>query len=518
MDIRLRCAAALAALALSAAPLRSAPPPGRSAPPAPAGSQVLDYTGLIDANQIGMRATNVGSLAYDVPELAPGFEYPRGSGKHAIFAAGLWLGAQVSGQVRVAIVDYDFEFGPGAMIGNTYDAHDRPEYKVYKLLRSYPTAAERDAALADYVAGAVPHGAPAVAAVPPASLDIGGDQVSWAVFNDADPALHLGVAGHTAPLGVEVQQTLLAYDRSDALGDAVLAQFKLINKGDDLLQSMCIGLWCDPDLGGYLDDFVGCDTTRALGYCYNSDGDDLVYGTAPPAVGIDILRGPLGSGGTPLGPWAFARYVNGTDPGSATEAYNRLQGLLNDGSTVYNPVTGEPTRYQYSGDPVAGTGWLDTNPTDRRMLLSTGPYDMAPGDTQVVWVAFLVGQGADRLASITALVAVDDYVQAAYDGGFQLVGVGPGRERGTDLRVWPNPGSDFAVSFALPAPGRARAGVYDLAGRQVSLLADRELAAGAHQLRWDGRGPDGSPAPGGIYFVRVEAAGRVRTTRIVRLP
>ena len=34
------------------------------------------------------------------------------------------------------------------------------------------------------------------------------------------------------------------------------------------------------------------------------------------------------------------------------------------------------------GDPVAGTGWLDTFATDRRMMLSAGPFTMEPGDSQ----------------------------------------------------------------------------------------------------------------------------------------
>src|SRR2546422_4477557 len=31
-----------------------------------------------------------------------------------------------------------------------------------------------------------------------------------------------------------------------------------------------------------------------------------------------------------------------------------------------SPVTGDPTYFMVSGDPVAGTGWLDTSPSDRR--------------------------------------------------------------------------------------------------------------------------------------------------------
>jgi hypothetical protein len=38
-----------------------------------------------------------------------------------------------------------------------------------------------------------------------------------------------------------------------------------------------------------------------------------------------------------------------------------------------------------------------------------------------------------------------------------------------------------------------------LAGRQVALLADAELGAGLHLLRWDGRLPAGISAGSGVY-------------------
>ncbi len=64
-----------------------------------------------------------------------------------------------------------------------------------------------------------------------------------------------------------------------------------------------------------------------------------------------------------------------------------------------------------------------------------------------------------------------------------------------------------------------RAWVMDVAGRQVARLVDEPLAAGTHVLRWDGRRDyDGRPAPAGVYWLKVDAAGMApRTTRIVRL-
>ena len=57
---------------------------------------------------------------------------------------------------------------------------------------------------------------------------------------------------------------------------------------------------------------------------------------------------------------------------------------------------------------------------DVRMCLNSGPFTMAPGDTQEVVVAALVGLGADYLSSISVLKSNDDIAQRTYNALFQL--------------------------------------------------------------------------------------------------
>src|SRR5262245_52493670 len=100
----------------------------------------------LDANQISMVVSNVGSFAYDMVHGNAGLEYPRGSGRTSVFAGGLWLGAaQPAGGPRLAISEYSFEYGPGAILPNHLpDDPTRPEYRVYKLQRYYTSDAVRD--------------------------------------------------------------------------------------------------------------------------------------------------------------------------------------------------------------------------------------------------------------------------------------------------------------------------------------------------------------------------------------
>jgi hypothetical protein len=463
-----------------------------------------------------MWVTNTGSFAWDKTTGNAGLEFPQGSGRTAVFAAGLWLGGMVGGATRVVVAEYSDEYGPGAMVGGQADNPNRPEYKVYKLNRVYPSPALRDAALADYEAGAEPHGAPDVEVQPDGSLNIPGHQMLWAVYNDADLSNHNSRAGSTPPLGVEVQQTTFGFNLLGPLGQTVFSKFRIINKGGNTITDMYLSLWSDPDLGGFTDDLVGCDVGRNLGFCYNATNNDAMYGSAPPAVGYDLLQGP-NVGGLPLPMTSFNKYINGTDPQNFTMTYNYMRGLNPDGTPLINPVTSQVTTYAVSGDPVTGTGWLDTNPSDRRLAVSSGPITMAPGDMQEIVVAIIIADGASRLSSISLLRSFDDQVQAIFDGGLEVVGVSGGSRSGLDLRAWPNPGRSAEFGFVLPTAGQVRVSVHDLAGRRLSLLADGELPAGPQLLHWDGRRNDGVRAGSGVYFVRVVTPAGAAQLRFVRL-
>ncbi len=77
---------------------------------------------------------------------------------------------------------------------------------------------------------------------------------------------------------------------------------------------------------------------------------------------------------------------------------------------------------------------------------------------------------------------------------------------------FPNPArGEVALRFALAAPAHVRLAIYDVAGRQVAVLADGPRAAGWHALDWRAD----RAAPSGVYFARLEAGGAARTARIV---
>jgi hypothetical protein len=432
---------------------------GKSSVSRPNRIATTDISRRIDVNQINMFVTNLGSSAFDLSAGDAGLFYPRGTNSSAVFASGMWLGATVSGETRVTVAEYSQEFGPGAMVGGTFDDPTKPEYKVYKVVRF--TAPEDSAHVervanvqafedelvhhswSEYMAGAAIHGAPwrmyrlddsstpaAGDSVDVPGPDVVGDMMLWCVYNDANPTNHTNDAGNSTPMGIEIQQTTFAFNRQGALGLTLFIKYKLKNKGANTLEDMYISQWSDPDLGGaagFTDDLVGCDTlpdgtgkNRSLGFVYNSTNNDGGYGSDPPALGYDFFRGPIVPGDT-LGLVSFNKYINGTDPADASETYNYMQGLTIDGDPTVDPF-GNTTSFTVAGDPVSpGPGhWLDTSPADRRMMLSSGPFIMAPGDSQEITVAIVIGQGSNRLSSISALRFNDEFAQDAFDKNFDL--------------------------------------------------------------------------------------------------
>ena len=63
-------------------------------------------------------------------------------------------------------------------------------------------------------------------------------------------------------------------------------------------------------------------------------------------------------------------------------------------------------------------------------------------------------------------------------------------------------GRPAQVMLSVANTGRVRVALYDVAGRQVRVLADRVFAAGEHTLQWDGTSDAGGKVARGVYFVK----------------
>jgi hypothetical protein len=83
--------------------------------------------------------------------------------------------------------------------------------------------------------------------------------------------------------------------------------------------------------------------------------------------------------------------------------------------------------------------------------------------------------------------------------------------------VYPNPfASSASIRIAVGRAGPVSVFVYDVLGRRVRTLLDREVRPGYLDLTWDARNEQGIELASGAYFVRVAGADR-QTTAVITL-
>ncbi|MDD5530301.1 MAG: C1 family peptidase [bacterium] len=76
------------------------------------------------------------------------------------------------------------------------------------------------------------------------------------------------------------------------------------------------------------------------------------------------------------------------------------------------------------------------------------------------------------------------------------------------LVISPNPSqSRVSVSFSLPKAAKITINIYDKSGRFVYTLANKELKAGKHNIKWDGRDINGKQVSAGTYFYKMNWEG-----------
>jgi hypothetical protein len=303
------------------------------------------------------------------------------------------------------------------------------------------------------------------------------DQTIWYITNDLNSGKTTFLYGAN-PLGIECQVTIWAYNQAGALGSMYFRKYKVINITDRTanpisFDNMYFSMWSDIDLGDAGDDYVGVDTTLSLQFCYNASATDATYNPLPPpTVGFDFFQGPIldgvagedlnkngvddaadygifnnqrvGPGKINLPMTAAYYFANGNanigdppqnDIDGSRQFYNFFQGKFGiSGAPFIDLSTGNVTTYALNGDPQARTGWLDGEQLpagDRRQGSASGPFTMAPGDTQEVVVAEIVAgaiPGVDRLSALGLLKFYDAQAQVAYNNFFDLPTAPPAPE------------------------------------------------------------------------------------------
>jgi len=207
-----------------------------------------------------------------------------------------------------------------------------------------------------------------------------------------------------------------------------------------------------------------------------------------------------------------------------------MQGKIGlTGEYFINPVTSLGTTFALPGNPVTGVGWIDgmlQGPGDRRLGLSTGPLQMAPGDTQVIVIAEIAAgaiDGVDHLAAIDLVKFYSTIAQNFYDTQFPLP-VTMNDETVKPLTFeshqnYPNPfNPSTTIKFSIPVTLSGVEGsfftlkIHNALGEEVAVLLDKELTTGTYEVEWNAAG-----LPSGVYFYQLKTEGFVETKKMLLL-
>jgi hypothetical protein len=228
-----------------------------------------------------------------------------------------------------------------------------------------------------------------------------------------------------------------------------------------------------------------------------NSGDDDVVMTGAGAVELrnseyDAGKDSVAPGNVLTRSWDTAfevRLVSGAGaPGVEFTVVNALGDTVCVDTTDVDGITPPRVHRQYVND-----GGTVAAHTPHAVYLSVAGFDSA----------FAVTIDEEQIVTI---VLEDSLVSG--------VPVGPRPPAFRLLPAAPNPFREAtSIGFSLAAPGRARLSVFDVSGRRVADLADRNFEAGPHEVPWEG-----GAAAAGVYFVRLEAGGQVAVRKVLRLP
>jgi len=523
----------------------------------------------IAANEIKMWISNRGNGSHDPIADGSGFYWPGGNCANisSVFEDGFVYGGIIDGNINVNGSTYRQGWLPGNILedGTASDPSD-PLFKTWKIKKDWESLLPspiKDEYEFNFNNWPVEYGAP--------WIDVDGngifirnvdkpkfigDEVLFHVSNDLDPEATSFVYG-SQPIGLEFHVTVWAHNTADFLKDVVFKKYAMINKSVRTIENMFFSYWTDDDLGFADDDFVGCDSVLNLAYTYNGENDDDdYYGINPPAVGHMIVQGPIVPGSDQdsakynnkwlkehmnLGLSAFTLHI-GSDPiysdptlgeyEGSLEMYNNMQGFGADGDSFINPHNGNPTKFCLAGDPVNGIGWYEgpgwpngKRAGDRRYLMSSGPFDVAPGDTQEVVYAIFMARGSDNIQSVAELKntarAIQDYWDRIIYTDIEDENTSNPPTQFNLSQNYPNPfNPTTTIKYSIPH-GLIPSGdegwlvqlsIYDILGREVKTIVNKQQKPGNHSIVFDA-----TSLSSGIYFYTLKAGNFIETKKMIIL-
>ncbi|MCS7177589.1 MAG: hypothetical protein NZ960_08290 [Candidatus Kapabacteria bacterium] len=405
-------------------------------------------------SRIEFYTTNYGIFGLNIAANRGGGFWPRGSQNQYIFGGGIWFGAKkrVRGELRkLVIVSYNPNSGASWMVpgrvadGDEYNDELKDKYQLY-----FSTDYAPDGTPLPEQAGQRPQGPnwPLWITSERETLKVNryfGDYIDdltlrnlrtyprgpafisqediWCVFKDTDLRRYEGgVAVRRSqgyPLRVDIEQTIYSWGFGD-YGDFIFLKYLIINRSQDTLYECWMAPAMDFDIGPAANPVAIAGNDRVRFYDEDptlnlaiqwSNPDQGEAGKGFGYLGMTFLESPAVDPAT-----GFIRKDRRFYPLSEQLGLVTFRNWV-----IENDPTGDEERYDFMAARIRDG---DQGPGDKRFLMATGPFNMAPGDTARVVVGLILaatstGRDATGFGDLDELVRKVRFAQAVYDGGFK---------------------------------------------------------------------------------------------------
>ncbi len=506
-------------------------------------AQVFDLLPNSVSN-VAFSVSNYGILGRDLASFDGGVYWPRTSDNRYLYGAGLWFGAvkRIGADETprpLVTISYNPNSGlswlaPGRIEDGDNVLHDQEAVAYARVYSSsaynadgqpqnpvedpawplWYKQADRLAHHGRYFGSYVADKESRSTADWPEGPGFISDEDFIAYFKDTDLSLYedspdeLKQRGH--PLRMQYEQAVYSWG-SGPLQDVIMVRYKVSNTSSDILENCWLAPVFDID-----------HTTRDIGRD-GSDNDRVRYYYEDPLLNLALswTEGFQGESGKGFGYMGISILES-----PAVDATGRLRGDKQEYDRseqlglaafrnwqIQNDPTDDSERYQFM---AAAQMDSDFGAGDKRMLLSSGPFDLQPGESASLVYALVFADAAtdegkttvptgskDDLLNLVNLVrTVQDYYDARLTGVAMQRAMLPSLQ----LELRPNPASDAATLHIGNSPGGfAHITLVDVLGRIVQRMTPSPLDAGNSvlPLTLDGLAP-------GMYQLRVQL-GEIET-------
>ncbi len=253
----------------------------------------------------------------------------------------------------------------------------------------------------------------------------------------------------------------------------IITEYEVTNNSANIYEDFQIGLWGLTDLYPYWKNRAEQDSSLQLGYAYHATEES-------PYIGMQLL------GQTP-----YNLYVIEYTDSVGYDGVDLLDGYF---STQEKYIT--MSEHRPSG------GFLADEGGDVDMVVSTGPFVFAPGESLKATFAILVADSLEAL-KLAAQDAIDTYESIV--GTETILS-----EKTNSLKIYPNPAGDQVI-VKMPIVGtrdKASISLFDLSGKMISQFITAKGDSSTTLLT--------SHLPKGMYLLQLRTAEGVWTGKFVK--